>query len=139
MKVGDRTFVQNRRHLIKSEDKFVEDTQEVEETHAKSSETPPTGEPPQEASLPLQSGPATALMSTPDRPWTSSRSPGRRVPISPPEELRRSSRSTQGKRPDYLGNLVYYKHFGEHTNVLFVCCTCFSQSFVFVVCIKGEM
>ena len=76
MEVGDRTFVRNRRHLIKSEDKFVEDTQEVEETHAKSSETPPTGEPPQEASLPLQSGPATALMSTPDRPWTSSRSPG---------------------------------------------------------------
>ena len=65
VKVGDRTFVRNRQHLIKSEDKFVEDTQEVEETHDNSSKTPPTEEPPQEASLLLQSGPATALMSTP--------------------------------------------------------------------------
>jgi len=63
VRVGDRTFVRNRRHLIKSKDVVVEDTPEMEEPmSAESPVTSPAKEsdpPPVEAvPTPQASGPA---------------------------------------------------------------------------------
>ena len=100
VKVGDRTFVRNRCHLIKSKDVVTEDTPDLEESESarESSETttqPPTQESPPTNPLPEQSSPP------PSDTLLDQRSP---TPIRP----RRSTRINHGVRPDYYGNFVYH-------------------------------
>ena len=89
VKVGDRTFVRNRRHLIKSEEPVVEDTPEVEEStkQEESAEVTPSQTNVQQPAEtpPFEIAPDHTL-----------HSPG----------LRRSGRNKQ--YPDHFGNFVYY-------------------------------
>ena len=89
VKVGDRTFVRNRRHLIKSEEPVVEDLLEGEEStkQEESAEVTPSQT---DVHQPAETPP---LEIAPDRML---HSPG----------LRRSGRNKQ--HPDRFGNFVYY-------------------------------
>lgn len=89
VRVGDRTFVRNRRHLIQSEEPVFEDMPETESSprQQENIETTPT-----ETSLqpPVDTPPSVGT--TPDH--------------TPHSEARRSGRSKQ--QPNRYGNFVYY-------------------------------
>ena len=89
--------MRNRRHLIKSEDVVVEDRPELQDV--------PDQQVPVRVSQ--ETAPAEERVQPHlDPPQTNGDTPERRAPTPVPR--RRSSRSTQGQRPDYLGNFVYY-------------------------------
>ena len=95
VKVGDRIFVRNRRHLIKSDDLVAKDVPEVEE--ATQPESGETLHPQESAPNPVEEIPP---------PQPSGMTPARITPTPPSTGPRRSSRTNCGKRPDYFGNCV---------------------------------
>ncbi len=114
VKMGNRTFVRNRRHLIKSKDTREEDMPEVEDNiQTKNPESSPPVESetsseeastPQNNNTPRYEAPPLAL----DKPQKPRIHSEQGTPTSTDrDEPRRSNRSTRGKRPDYLGNRRY--------------------------------
>ena len=93
VKVGDRVFIRNRRQLIQSKDQVAPGTSMSKES---TQECPDTDLPDQpESNTPqVEQAPPTSETPPSCKPQT-------------PVQLRRSTRSNFGVRPDYYGNHVY--------------------------------